>query len=201
MAKFHSTSMPLQIVLFVVLFLSSVVGIYAKELTATENTQHADVSLEKIQLYPFARTVQDLEKNLSIEALLQLPTAPEEATDKVITSFGFSDAVYWFRISLHNPEAVTLKRLLVFEPTWLDDVQVTLVEPNGKRQSYRGGDLLPFDQRSTIHQNINFELSLPPGQSQLLVRTQTRDPYLVGMTLWQKSRFFKMMPMSASIWD
>lgn len=47
-----------------------------------------------------------------------------------------------------------------------------------------------FAHRALPHRKINVELTLPPGESRLVVRTQTRDPYLVAMTLWERSAFY-----------
>lgn len=149
-----------------------------------------DASLAEASLVPWARIVKDPRKLETVEALLRLPALPAGSKGASMASFGFSDATYWFSVSLENPGAAPLQRLLVFEPTWLDDVRVTLFEPGGARREYAGGDDLPFAQRALPNRYINFELTLPPGRSQLLVRTQTRDPFLVGMTLWEKGAFF-----------
>ncbi|MDH3354827.1 MAG: sensor histidine kinase [Chromatiales bacterium] len=148
-------------------------------------------SLTEIALMPSARTVKDPDNKLTAEGLLKLPETPDEFMGKRIASFFFTDAVYWFQVSIKNTDSTPLQRLLVFDQSWLDDVQITLIVPDGTTRLFKGGDLLPFQQRTVSHRNINFELLLPPGESQLFVRVKTRDPYLVGMTLWERSAFFE----------
>ncbi len=141
-------------------------------------------------LVPWAKLVKDPNGTMTADSVLKLQEAGATPGTQV-ASFGFSNAAYWFSIRLDNPEAVPLQRLLVFEPTWLDQVQVTLISPDGTRQIYQAGDSLAFSQRALPHRLINLNLTLPPGQSRLLVRTQTRDPFIVGMTLWQRSAYFE----------
>jgi hypothetical protein len=158
---------------------------------AADSAAIADATLAEVALVPLAQVVEDRTGSLSADHLTGTASLPAGAGDNRIASFGFSDSVYWFSVALENPGTAPLQRLLVFEPTWLDAVGVTLIEPDGTRRDYAGGDLLAFGQRAVPHRQINFALTLPPGQSRLLVRVQTRDPFLVGMTLWERSAFFR----------
>lgn len=145
----------------------------------------------EVPLVPRAKIAKDTDNRLSAEDLLQAQARAVPHDGNEIVGFGFSDATYWFSVSIENADAAPLQRLLVFEPTWLDDVQVTLVQPDGARRTYAGGDALAFGHRAVAHRQINFDLTLPPGRSQLVVRTRTQDPFLVGMTLWERSAFFR----------
>jgi signal transduction histidine kinase len=149
-----------------------------------------NVALPQVELGPWSQVIKDIDGTMTAEQLLAHPGTTGHRGD-IVTSFTFTHAAYWFVIPLHNPQATPLTRLLVFEPTWLDDVRVTLAEPDGTRHRYHGGDGDPFSQRSLPHRKINFELALPPGNSQLLVRVQTQDPFVVGMGLWERSAFFQ----------
>lgn len=144
----------------------------------------------ELPLIPVARIVRDDDGHLTVADLLDRGDLPALADSHRTASFGFSRAAYWFSVVIDNPADTPRRRLLAFAPTWLDDVQVTLVAPDGTQRRQVGGDRLPFDRRALPHRQINFELELPPGRSRLLVRTQTRDPFLVNMTLWEKSAFF-----------
>lgn len=144
----------------------------------------------ELPLIPVARIVRDDDGRLTVADLLGQGDLPALADSHRTASFGFSRAAYWFSVVIENTAQEPQPRLLAFAPTWLDDVQVTLVEPDGTYRQQLGGDRLPFDRRALPHRQINFELELPPGRSHLLVRIQTRDPFLVNMTLWEKSAFF-----------
>lgn len=154
---------------------------------------HAALSVlpDEVSLVPHARIVKDPAGTLTAEALLAAPPpATEAAGDGRIASFGFTAAAYWFLIDLDNPGADPLHRYLVIDPTWLDDVRGVLVRPDGTSHAFAGGDTRPFAARAVPQRKINFDLELPPGQSRLLVRTQTRDPFLVGLTLEERGAFF-----------
>jgi signal transduction histidine kinase/CheY-like chemotaxis protein len=145
---------------------------------------------DAISLVPAAHIVRDPAGTLTAETLLTAPPAAVPNDGHAIASFGFTAATYWFLIDLDNPGAQALQRLLVIDPTWLDDVRGLLVRPDGTTQAFAGGDLLPFAARAVPHRKPNFALELPPGRSRLLVRMQTRDPFLVGLTLMERSAFF-----------
>lgn len=141
-------------------------------------------------LVPAARIVRDADGRMTVGHIVAHEELPALAESSRTASFGFSSAAYWFSVMIDNPGERPLRRLLAFEPTWLDDVQVTLIRSDGTLRSQFGGDRLKFSQRAIPHRQINFELDLPPGRSRLLVRVQTRDPFLVNMTLWEPSAFF-----------
>jgi len=143
-----------------------------------------------ISLLPYARTIKEENDDTSPEQLLNLPPKIEQIKKERIASFGFSYSAHWFIVTINNSETSPLNRLLVFEPTWLDKVSVHLVKSDGSTQTFEGGDETPFNNRSILHRNINVELVLPPGSSQLLIRTETSDPYLVEISLWERSAFY-----------
>lgn len=82
-----------------------------------------DASLSEVSLIPRAQIVKDAEHRLTAEDILGVTAAAGGSKGNRILSFGFSGVVYWFSFSLNNPGPVSLQRLLVFEPTWLDDVK------------------------------------------------------------------------------
>ncbi len=149
-----------------------------------------DVSASSIQLGEWSRVIKDEEGSLTVDTLLNDTATYSGVAGSTINSFGFTDAVYWFVVPLHNPQATPLQRLLVFEPIWLDDIQVTLVDADGSRKRFHGGDFLPYSERSRDHRKINFALTLKPGTSQLLVRIKTVDPFVVNMALMKESTFY-----------
>lgn len=148
-----------------------------------------DVSADEVDLMPWVRVVADPQRNRTVEAVVsETQSMPPRGTDGVL-SFGFSRVPRWFVVPIMNDSAVPLQRLLVFEPTWIDDLQVTLIDSQGRRHTWAGGDVRPFDSRSVDHRNPNVQLELPPGPATLVVRVATRDPFYVGMRLFDRARF------------
>ena len=132
---------------------------------------------------PWATIIEDSARNKTLADILKTPLSSAQNTGRKTVSFGFSNAAYWFVVPVYNPEDHPLKRLLIFEPPWLDKVQVTVVGENGERQVFMGGDTLPFSRRARPRRQINFNLQIPSGGSKLVVRVQTRDPFFVRMEL------------------
>jgi diguanylate cyclase (GGDEF)-like protein/PAS domain S-box-containing protein len=150
----------------------------------------ADASGSEVPLVPAARFVKDPDGTLTPDTALGRLRDAAPPTGKPVESFGFSNAAYWFAVDIRNPGTEPIQRLLVFEPTWLDEVQAILIRPDGSRQVYVGGNLMRFEQRALPQRQINFDLSVPPGESRLLVRIRTGGPFLVGMTLWNAGAFY-----------
>lgn len=187
-ATSRSTPVTLFRIILGFLFLGG--SLLARADNAPAEASAVNIAQQQVQLGPWSRVIKDADGTMTAEQLLVHP-ATDGSRGDIVTSFTFTHAAYWFVVPLHNPQTTPLTRLLVFEPTWLDDVRVTLAAPDGTLQRYQGGDRLPFSQRSLPHRKINFELTLPPGNSQLLVRIQTQDPFVVGMGLWEHSAFFQ----------
>lgn len=147
--------------------------------------------LSEIPLVSRSQIFKDKDNSLTDDDFLKHKGGGDSPSGNPFVSFGFSRAAYWFYVPLKNPESTAIQKLLVFEPTWLDDIQVTLIQSGTKIQQYKGGDSLPFNRRAILNQNINFNLVVPPGESQLLVRVKSRDPVDVSMTLYERSAFFE----------
>jgi len=175
---------PLLITLSLVLLLLA-----STQAVSAEALKTADVSLDKVALVAYAKIVEDPLHQLKAEELLAQTVSNDELAGQNVASFGFSNSAHWFLVSLKNPQKTPIKRLLVFEPSWLDDIEIILVSPAGNKTLIKAGDNTVFSNRSLSHHYINFELTIAPGISQLLVRTRTVDPYHVAMTLWDKNVF------------
>ena len=159
--------------------------------TSKASNLELQASTSTADLIPWVRVIKDTEKNKSIEEVLATSLTMKPKGEAGVVNFGFSTAAYWFVVPLSNVENVPLERLLVFEPTWLDDVRVTLIDAKGGRQNLVGGDTFPFAQRAEPNRHINFNLAIQPGANTLLVRVETRDAFYVGMKLIESNRFFK----------
>lgn len=170
--------------LWIVLF---AIPSYALPAAAQESRLALSSSTTEVVLTPWVRVVKDADKNKTVEQILNSPLAMPPGDAGGAINFGYTDAAYWFVIPLENTEKNPLERLLMFEPTWLDQVQVTLVDASGQLQTQVGGDTLPFAQRAEPRRQINFKLVLPPGQSTLVVRVASRDTLFVVMSLLDRS--------------
>lgn len=150
----------------------------------------ADAKQAQLALIPWASIIKDEAGNKTVEEVTRAVLSGNSIRlDQEVFSPGFSTAAYWFVVPLDNSQTSPLKRLLIFNPSWLDEVTVTLTDASGGVQTFNGGDTHPFAQRSEPYRRSNFLLNLPPGRSSLVVRIATRDPFWVGLSLMKPDAF------------
>jgi class 3 adenylate cyclase len=154
-------------------------------LTVASNSQ-------EIALNPWVRVVEDTDRNKTVAQILEAALVKPPGSDGGAINFGFTESAYWLVIPLDNPGPDPLERLLMFEPTWLDEVQVTLVDSAGRQQTQTGGDTAPFGQRAEPRRQINFNLVLPPGPSTLVVRVASRDTMFVVLSLLDRNALHQL---------
>ena len=160
----------------------------------------ADATAAQLALIPWAFIIRDETGEKTVEEVMRAVVSGNQISpDREVFSVGFSTAAYWFVVPLENKLSSPLKRLLIFNPSWLDDVAVTLTDASGGVQKFAGGDIHPFAQRSEPYRRSNFLLNLPPGRSTLSVRIATRDPFWVGLSL-MKPDVFNELAASESLY-
>ena len=153
----------------------------------------ADASAAQVELIPWAFIVKDETGEKTVEEVMRTVVSDHQSSPgNEVFSAGFSKAAYWFVVPLENSQNSPLKRLLVLNPSWLDDVRLTLIDARGAVQTFSGGDIHPFAQRSELFRRSNFLLELAPGSSTLAVRITTRDPFFVGLSLMRPDMFHEL---------
>ena len=154
----------------------------------------ADATAAQLALIPWAFIIKDETGEKTVEEVMRAVVSGNQISpDREVFSVGFSTAAYWFVVPLENARTSPLKRLLILNPSWLDDVRVTLTDARGVVQTFDGGDTHPFTQRSEPYRLANFLLDLPPGKSTLAVRVTTRDPFFVGLSLVRPDIFSELV--------
>lgn len=154
----------------------------------------------KVPLTQYARIVRDDGARLSADAFLDRQACSAAPDGREFISLGSTRDALWLCIPLHNGESTPLQRLLVFDPSWLEDLQVLLYQQHDLVQSFQLGALRPFAERTLAQRLINHEVSIPPGDSLLLVRAQSRDPVDVNLTLWEQGAYFEAQSLEAIFW-
>ena len=153
----------------------------------------ADATAAQVALIPWAFIIKDETGEKSVEEVMRAVGSGDRISpDREVFSPGYSKAAYWFVVPLENSQTSPLKRLLILNPSWLDDVRLTLTDARGSVQTFDGGDTHPFTQRSEPYRLANFLLDLPPGKSTLAVRVTTRDPFFVGLSLVRPDIFSEL---------
>ncbi|MGY2576053.1 sensor domain-containing diguanylate cyclase [Vibrio sp. C8] len=97
-------------------------------------------------------------------------------------NFGISDRPSWIRLSLNNPNENVVHRRLTAGQTWIESIDVYLVSETLK-QHWHSGDGEKANHHLVPDVGVVFDLELPPGESTVLIRTQSFDPMALPIEL------------------
>ncbi len=132
---------------------------------------------------------EDPDAMMTFSDIAVLPSNNFKPLAKPVASHLFTSSAFWYKFDVKNSENIALDRLIVFEPAWLDSVIINIVTQEGKVQRYEGGNIYPYTQRSLDHYLINFEHLFDPGISTVYIQVKTRDPFIVSVSILEKSLF------------
>ena len=108
-------------------------------------------------------------------------------------SFGFRSGAFWFHARLVNHDGTEPRWLLVQQYALSDRIDVHTRDALGRTSHQRGGDSVPFNERSIRYRHPNFWLTLPTDQPvDLLVRVQSQSSMQVPLTLYTPTAFAEM---------
>lgn len=102
-------------------------------------------------------------------------------------SLGYYQGAVWLRFNRHVADAQKL--WLVFEPTFVDDIRLYQLSPDGNLSEQRTGDHVPFSQRPVLARKMVLPLNLSPGDNNFLLRVETRSAFTLSAQLWQAEPF------------
>ncbi len=109
--------------------------------------------------------------------------------NKEVASHPFTKSAFWYQFKVLNKENRAVSRLMVFEPAWLDSVNITVISSQGQVQTYQGGNIYPYSKRDMDHYLINFKHDFEPGISTVYLQVKTRDPFIVSLSILEESAF------------
>ena len=104
-------------------------------------------------------------------------------SQRPVLSFGIGAAPRWLRVRMHNPTSAPLALQLIISPTWIDYLDVYVEQDDELLVSWRDGDTYPRSPGLLPGIGFGHSLTLPPGESQLYLRAQTTDPFVLNLTL------------------
>jgi len=80
-------------------------------------------------------------------------------------NLGFTDETFWLRVDLINRLETPLQYYLETAEPVTDNVNLYLLDQNGKMEVQRSGDNLDFTQRAVKSRKSVFDITLQPGQT------------------------------------
>lgn len=142
---------------------------------------------------------EDKSAKMSLSDIRALSPGNFKSLNKAVASHPFSNSAFWYQFKVENKENRALSRLIIFEPAWLDSINIMVISPRGELKSYEGGNTYPYSKRAIDHYLINFQHNFEPGLSTVYVQVKTRDPFIVSISVMEESAFLKGQ-VSASIY-
>lgn len=131
------------------------------------------------------KNVRILEDKTNILTLPEIVTSKSfKSYNKQVINLGVSSSTFWIQFSLVNNSNENNLLLDIAQPI-LNFAELYTIDANGKYSVQQAGTFLPFEKRYYKHQNIIFNLKIPPHESRkffLKVRSSTQMtlPITVG---------------------
>lgn len=137
------------------------------------------------------------------DAVLRAPTLAWQRSDDPILYFGFSQAVWWVHVRLHNPGDAPLARVLEIAEPLYDDLHVWVLDGTTTVSEARMGDRIAFGERPIAFRHPSLRIDVPPNTTvDLIIRAHAidgeHDP--MPLRLWQADAFFAAMQVDALIY-
>ncbi|HYX36304.1 MAG TPA: 7TM diverse intracellular signaling domain-containing protein [Oligoflexus sp.] len=107
-----------------------------------------------------------------------------------VPSFGFTDSVYWLRLSIDSGELGPELADWILQVSYpvLDWIELYIPQPDGTFQKKTMGDHLPFAKRDIANQNFLFRLKLS-GVQTFYLRCQTTGSMKIPLKLLNAEAF------------
>ncbi len=106
--------------------------------------------------------------------------------------FGFTNDVFWVRLSVVNPQPVPIDWYFEVAYPLIDSLDFYLPLQEGGYLHKQTGDHLPFSSRDIDHRNFVFNLSeMPSDTSVYYVRFRTSSSMNFPLLFWSKEAFFE----------
>ncbi|WP_373032593.1 diguanylate cyclase [Sulfurovum sp.] len=148
-----------------------------------------DLSVSNYTIGQSLLEYEDTTATMTLSKVRQLSSDNFKLLNKAVASHPFTHSAFWYQFKVVNKENSALSRLMVFEPAWLDSVNITVISPKGQLQTYQGGNIYPYSQRELDHYLINFKHDFEPGISTVYIQVKTRDPFIVSLSILEESAF------------
>ncbi|OUS30495.1 hypothetical protein A9Q99_05955 [Gammaproteobacteria bacterium 45_16_T64] len=145
-----------------------------------------------ISLNRYVAHVRDDSRKASIDAILARPQSDWVMGSQKTPNFGYSNAAYWFRITLENSQNHPDRRLLEVSYPLLD--QLILYQVSDGQVSNLGelGDSLPFHVRFINHRSFLIPVEVRSHATTVLyLKVLTTSSMQAPLTLWQDRDFFE----------
>ncbi len=147
-----------------------------------------DEKQPRVEVWPAVQVLHDPAAELDVAQVLAQGDrfAPH---DGAVANLGTPRGAVWLRIPVQVPGPLAQQRVLSIDYPMIAHVDVYVVQNGQVLQHQREGSLLPRSQRSVAAHGQAVLLTLPPGASELLLRTVSYTMLLLPMSLQTPAAF------------
>lgn len=96
-----------------------------------------------------------------------------------ILNFGIDSPAVWLQLALDNPADQPVAVMVVSGTTWIDHLQLSLVQADKLLGQWQMGDTLPGAKQLIPGIGFATRLLIPPGRSELYLRAASPDPLVL----------------------
>lgn len=143
--------------------------------------------LTGVELGPQALYLQEDGGPLSLaQAREALRLGRFHADGRRVASFGLGAPPVWIYLELHNPLDQALQFRLLAGMSWIDKLDIALVQHDQVIESWHSGDASDaVNGAAAVVPGLGFTFPLwvPPGRTELFVRAATPDPMMLPLSL------------------
>ncbi len=114
------------------------------------------------------------------------------ASQRAVPNFGFTQSVYWFKVTLRNPHANAQEWFMDAHYPVLDRIDAYYVRGGEEIRHLLNGDRIPFSQREFKHRSLVFDVELAPGdQIDVYLRVRTDSSLQLPLHISKPQQFFE----------
>jgi len=175
----------LKIFSFIILLLSALLSQAVAALPAV------DIAKPHYQVGHAISFYEDTQSEINFEQITSLPAELFQPQKNEISTHFFTQSTFYYKFDILNQSSLTVNRLLVFETPWLDSIKVKVLSPDNTIKDYTTGNTYPFSQRAAEHTQPNIEHEFQSGVSTVYVQVQTRDPFIVPISVVDRETLYK----------
>ena len=163
------------------LFTSIFIVIITITYTPLANAEAIDISNEYNEaIGKHLQFTREKNTQLSLrEALKAFKNNQFTSSQSSVISLGLGSMPVWVAFDVINSKSTLINRNLLIETPWIDKLDVYFIDDKNLINSYKTGDSLPFSERATDHRFFAFEHRFKPGNTTILIRTETPDPMVL----------------------
>jgi diguanylate cyclase (GGDEF)-like protein len=117
------------------------------------------------------------------EAIFKNHAGEFSAGKQTAPSFGIGSPPVWLSLTVHNSTDQSLTYQLAIGTTWIDHLNISILQNSQLIGSWQAGDTLSNTPSLTPGTGFTFIQHFPPGVSEVYIRAATQDPLILPIIL------------------